>query len=238
MQQNVKINTMQWRTKISSDIQFTGYQPKEDIKPEIEPKQELEISNEEYDSLTLNQKADYISNYLHQNTEFNDVQIAGIIACLINESALKRDAENQMEAKKWADEPHKSGKGIAQWSLGRNLNFAEWMQSNYGEELFPNEATINQQLEFMLYEMSQRDAFLHALSMATTPEEAADAVRRGFENGSSNSLASRKQMDSYIKVGSPGADEIYRKDAKQANWMYSRLNTIIMAKQGIKLLIK
>ena len=91
------------------------------------------------------------------------------------------------------------------------------MQSNYGEELFPNEATINQQLEFMLYEMSQRNAFLQALSMATTPEEAADAMRRGFENGSSKSLASRKQMDAYIKVGSPGADDIYRKDAKQAN---------------------
>jgi hypothetical protein len=101
--------------------------------------------------------------------------------------------------------------------LGRNLNFAEWMQSNYGEELFPNEATINQQLEFMLYEMGERTPFLLALASATTPEEAADAMRRGFENGSIHSLASRKQMDSYIKVGSPGAEEIYRKDAKQAN---------------------
>jgi hypothetical protein len=45
-------------------------------------------------------------------------------------------------------------------------------------------------------------------------------------------------MDSYINVGSPGADDIYRKDAKQANWIYSRLNTIIMAKKGIKLLNK
>ena len=229
---------MQWRTKISSDIQFTGYQPKEDIKPEVEPKQELEISNEEYDNLTLNQKADYISNYLHKNTGFNDIEISGIIACLINESALRRDAENQMEAKKWADEPHKSGKGIAQWSWNRNLNFSDWMKTNYGEELFPNEATINQQLEFMLYEMSQRNAFLKALSMATTPEEAADAMRRGFENGSEDSLASRKQMDSYTKVGSPGADDIYRKDAEQAKRIYSRMNTIVMAKQGIKLLIK
>jgi hypothetical protein len=45
-------------------------------------------------------------------------------------------------------------------------------------------------------------------------------------------------MNAYIKVGSPGADDIYKKDAKQANWVYSRLNTIVMAKKGIKLLIK
>lgn len=222
---------MRWRNKISSDIQFAGYK----IQDEPEKSQELNISNEDYDNLTLNQKADYISNYLHQNSEFNNVQIAGIIACLINESALQRDAENQIEAEKWSNEPYKSGKGVAQWSLDRNLDFADWIKFNYGEELFPNEATINQQLEFMLYEMSQRPAFLNAISAATTPEEAADAVRRGFENGSNKALASKKQMDDYIKVGSPGADDIYRKDAKQANWVYSRLNTIVMAKRGLKL---
>jgi hypothetical protein len=45
-------------------------------------------------------------------------------------------------------------------------------------------------------------------------------------------------MDSYVNVGSPGANAIYAKDAKQANWIYSRLNTIVMAKRGLKLLIK
>jgi hypothetical protein len=42
-------------------------------------------------------------------------------------------------------------------------------------------------------------------------------MRRGFENGSSNALASKKHMDSYVNVGSPGANAIYAKDAKQAN---------------------
>lgn len=228
---------MEWRITLNENTQFEGYKSKNQ-NLDLAPQQEPEISNEEYDSLTLNQKADYISNYLKNNSGFNDIQISGIIACLINESGLKRTAENQMEAEKWSDEPHKSGKGIAQWSLGRNLNFSEWMMENYGEELFPNEATINQQLEFMLFEMSQRDAFLNAMANATSPEEAADAMRRGFENGSSKALANRKQMDSYVKVGSPGADAIYAKDADRANWVYSRLNTIIMAKKGIKLLIK
>lgn len=226
---------MQWRNKISSDIQFTGYKIQDG--PEIKS-QELNMPNEDYDNLTLNQKADYIANYLHQNSDFNDVQIAGIIACLINESALQRDAENKIEAEKWANEPHKAGKGIAQWSLTRNLDFEEWIGNNYGEALFPSEATINQQLEFMLYEMSQRTAFLNAISEATTPEEAADAMRRGYENGSKNALASKKQMDSYVNVGGLNSEDIYNKDAEQAKRIYSRLNTIIMAKQGIKLLIK
>jgi thiazole synthase ThiGH ThiG subunit len=91
------------------------------------------------------------------------------------------------------------------------------MKETYGEELFPNEATINQQLEFMLLEMSQRNAFQNAIANASSPEEAADAMRRGFENGSSNALASKKHMDSYVNVGSPGANAIYAKDAKQAN---------------------
>ena len=227
---------MQWRAKLSSNIELKGYMPEEEVKPEVQ--KTLDISNEEYDSLTMNQKVDYISNYLKQNSNFNDIQISGIIACLINESALKRDAENKMEAKKWADTPYKSGKGIAQWSLGRNLNFAKWTQETYGEELFPNEATINQQLEFMLYEMSQRPAFLEAMKKAQTPAESADAVRRGFENGSRTALANKKQMDSYVNVGSPDANTIYVKDSKQANWVYSRLNTVVMAKHGLKLLIK
>ena len=230
---------MQWRIKINSDTQFTGYRSQFEFQNGLKSeKQEVNISNEQYDSLTQNQKADYISNYLHQNSEFNDIQIAGIIACLVNESALKRDAENKMEATKWAEDPYKSGKGIAQWSWDRNLNFAEWMKNNYGEEIFPNNATINQQLEFMLYEMSQRIAFQKAMAAATTPAEAADAMRRGFENGSNTALASKSQMDAYINVGSPGADDIYEKDAKQANKIYSRLNTVVMAKKGIKLLIK
>ena len=235
-----KINIMQWRSKINEDTKFEGYKGSSsmDFKDVNMNTNSLSISNEEYDSLSLNQKSDYIINYLRQNTEFDDVKISGIVACLINESGLKRDAENKMEAKKWESAPYKSGKGIAQWSLNRNLNFSSWMLENYGEELFPNEATINQQLEFMLYEMSQRPAFLEAMKKAQTPAESADAVRRGFENGSKTALASKKQMDAYEKVGSPGADDIYRKDAKQAERLYSRINTVVMAKQGIKLLIK
>jgi hypothetical protein len=92
---------MQWRIKINSDTQFTGYKSQFEFQNGLKSeKQEVNISNEQYDSLTQNQKADYISNYLHQNSEFNDIQIAGIIACLVNESALKRDAENKMEATK------------------------------------------------------------------------------------------------------------------------------------------
>lgn len=229
---------MDWRVKISKDINFKGYTPQTVTFSELNFPDEVGISNEEYDSFSASQREDYIFNYLRQNSDFNDVQISGIVACLINESGLNRTIENQMEADKWKNKPYKSGKGIAQWSLDRNLNFSEWMEENYGEAAFPNEVTINQQLEFMLFEMSQRPAFLKAIAAATTPEQAADAMRRGFENGSANSLATKKQMDGYIAVGSPGANAIYAKDAKQANRLYSRMTLVTVAKNGIKLLIK
>ena len=57
-----------------------------------------------------------------------------------------------------------------------------------------------------------------------TPEVAADIFRRGYENGSTDALATREQMNRYVNVGSLDADGFYNKDSAQARKIYNIIN--------------
>ena len=65
---------------------------------------------------------------------------------------------------------------------------------------------------------------MRAFMAAKTPEQAADAVRRGYENGSENALATTEQMNRYVAVGSPSASDFYSKDKKMADKIYNIIN--------------
>lgn len=163
--------------------------------------------------------------WLRKNSNFNDIQIAGLLACLSNESSLKTNAVNQQEMKKWGGD-HRAGRGLAQWSLDRNLAYSNWHNKTYGSTgaHYADNDDLATQLSFVLHEMNQRPAFMRAFMAAKTPEQAADAVRRGYENGSANALATTEQMNRYVAVGSPSASDFYSKDKKMADKIYNIIN--------------
>lgn len=163
--------------------------------------------------------------WLRKNSNFNDVQIAGLLACLSNESSLKTNAVNQQEMKKWGGD-HRAGRGLVQWSLDRNLAYSNWHNQTYGSTgaHYADNDDLATQLSFVLHEMNQRPAFMRAFMAAKTPEQAADAVRRGYENGSANALATTEQMNRYVAVGSPSASGFYSKDKKMADKIYNIIN--------------
>ena len=167
----------------------------------------------------------YITNWLKENTNFNNIQISGILACLTNESGLNANAKNKQEAIKWNND-YRVGRGLAQWSLSRGRDYSDWHNRTFNStgDHFADQDDIDTQLQFMLYEMQFRPAFMAHFANAKTPEEAADIFRRGYENGSANALATREQMNRYVNVGSLDADGFYNKDSIQAKKIYNIIN--------------
>ena len=163
----------------------------------------------------------YITNWLKENTNFNNVQISGILACLTNESGLNANAKNKQEAIKWNND-YRVGRGLAQWSLSRGKDYSDWHNRTFNStgDHFADQDDIDTQLQFMLYEMQFRPVFMAHFANAKTPEEAADI----FENGSANALATREQMNRYVNVGSLDADGFYNKDSIQAKKIYNIIN--------------
>ena len=203
----------------------------DDINTEIDNtsnQQESIPVNDAFNKLDYTGKVKHTFNWFKQNTNYTDKQIAGMMAIIENESAFKPDAINKMEAQKWTGEnEYKPGRGLLQWSLDRNLNFKDWYKNKYKKDqgIWASNASVEDQLEFMLHEMSQRPAFLSAMANTTTVEEAADIMRRGFENGSAHALATKKDLDRYTKVGSPDADGFAMRDNEAANRIYNIYNT-------------
>lgn len=114
------------------------------------------------------------------------------------------------------------GKGLAQWSWDRVLAFRDWYNGatatktsglsgmdEYGASI--TATSMNTQLDFAWKEMEQRRGeFMQTVrgmqhvSHLSNPEKfkenvkvAVDAVTRGFENGSSKSMATVEQMNNY-----------------------------------------
>lgn len=205
---------------VPQDLIFEEDDYLEDV-PEEKPKKQKRFLNSDVDK-----RADYIKDVLVDNG-LQDWEAIGFVAVMFNESGLRPDAENQMEKKKWTgSQSYKYGRGLCQWSLDRNNDFRNFTYRKYGKAQWASDASIDDQLEFALFERSNRDALLEAIQEIKMAYEAgkidkeqaaifaADAYRRGFENGSSSSLASSKQMDSYTKVGSPSAKGFTSIDTK------------------------
>lgn len=203
---------------------YSAFNQKAVIQNEEESPEQQELTNDQFNQLNVEDKASYIKKTLQDNG-LEDWEATGFVAVMYNESGLKPEAENQMEKKKWTgDESYKYGRGLCQWSLGRNDAFRDFYHAKYGKMIWANEASVNDQLEFALQERSQRTALLNRIdeikeqlnSGKISKQQAAvlasDAYRRGFENGSSRALASSKQMDAYTKVGSPDAAGFSRRD--------------------------
>lgn len=112
-------------------------------------------------------------------------QASGFAGNFLAESDLNAAAINQAEKKKG----YKGyGRGIAQWSNERIQQFKEFIGKNI------EDASLEEQLEFVWYEVQQRPELLSQLSKAITSEEAADLVYRGYENGSTAGLATPEQL--------------------------------------------
>lgn len=137
--------------------------------------------------------SDYVANKTPLETVMNFFinkglsaeQAAGFAGNFLSESELSTTAINQAEKKRG----YKGyGRGIAQWSNERIGQF----QKHIGKKI--EDASLEEQLEFVWYEVQNRPELLRQLYAATDHNTAADIVYRGFENGSRNRLATPLQL--------------------------------------------
>lgn len=167
----------------------------------------------------LEQRIQYVMNFL-QSSGFTAEQAAGMTGVLIAESNLDPTAVNKMEEKKFGF--HKAGKGIAQWSNSRNDDFINWYKANYGKDkVYPNQASLEAQLKFMLFEMAGRTAFMDAMKQVNHPDQAADIMLRGYENGGPNKLASKADIDKTYAKYNNGYDKQYLTRVGHARDVYA-----------------
>lgn len=119
-------------------------------------------------------------------------QASGFVGNFLSESELNTSAVNQDERKKG----YKGyGRGIAQWSNERVQQFKDYTGKNV------EDASLNEQLDFVWYELQSRPELMKQLQLASTSDEATDLVYRGYENGSSAGLATPEQLtQSYGKA--------------------------------------
>lgn len=136
---------------------------------------------------------DYVSNKTPLETVMNFFinkglsaeQAAGFAGNFLSESELSPTAINQVEKKKG----YKGyGRGIAQWSNDRVSQFQKYI----GKKI--EDASLEEQLEFVWYEVQNRPELLRQLYAAADPDTAADVVYRGFENGGRNKLATPQEL--------------------------------------------
>ena len=112
-------------------------------------------------------------------------QASGFVGNFLSESGLKTDAVNQDEKKKGYSG---YGRGIAQWSNERVQEFERVI----GKRI--EDSSLSEQLDFVWYELEKRPELMRQLKLAKTSDESADLVHRGYENGSSNALATPEQL--------------------------------------------
>lgn len=168
--------------------------------------------------------AEYIYNWLIKNGGFTPTQAAGITGVIMSESACNPKAVNEGEVKKYGF--HVAGKGICQWSNNRNDDFIDWYKSrnNTNENVYPNEASLDDQLEFMTHEMSKRGKFMDLMRDVKDGDvtSAADIMLRGYENGGENGLASVNQIDEiYSKHNNPYERQISDRSTN-AEYIYNK----------------
>jgi hypothetical protein len=93
--------------------------------------------------------------------------------------------------------PIDSGNGICQWTNYRNPAFAEWYKRVKGKDVKkPKYIDMDEQLEYVKYEMENTHRkFLDTIRKCSDPQEAADLMLRGFENGDNNTIDTIPKMN-------------------------------------------
>lgn len=169
-----------------------------------------------------------ITSSLMSRLGFTPAQASGAVGVLMAESGLNPKAENLQEkagetSNKRTADGVSHGQGIAQWSLERNRHFYNWYKKKYGEGKYPAQASLDDQIEFMIHEMMGRPVFMEAMRNAQDPAQAADVMLRGFENGSEKGLATPRQLDSYDEVGSGNYNHLITTRASYAHGIHDTL---------------
>lgn len=162
-------------------------------EPQAEEPQIEEIPVYQQPKSKYGKMADYSDSKKVFNTAFKFFsdkgltfeQIAGLLGNLFAESSLNPRASNLSEKRAGYSG---FGRGIAQWSNSRVQDFETYT----GTKL--ENSTLDQQFNFIWYELQQRPELMRQLQYAETPEEAADLIYRGYENGSTAALATPDQL--------------------------------------------
>lgn len=177
------------------------------------------------EKVNIKENAKKITDALMGRLGFTKEQASGAAGVLMAESGLNPAAENKEEKKSGRLGPTGHGQGIAQWSLSRNQDFYDWYEKKYGKGTgkYPSQASLDDQIEFMIHEMMGRPAFMEAMRNAQDPAQAADVMLRGFENGGKDALATPRQLDSYSKVGSGNYDHLITTRASYAHGIHDAL---------------
>lgn len=134
-----------------------------------------------------------IYDYLKDNLGLNKEQAAGVLGVLYSESGL-----NPNIIRKGGTDT-----GLAQWVGSRKTKF----KNLFAKEL--KDSTIQEQLEFIKWELNNSHQILPKLKNAKTPEEAAEVWFAGYENGGGGNLVTREQVQASYGKHYPGNNNIY-----------------------------
>lgn len=176
------------------------YTEKETPKPAMTQEQ-IDTERQKYETskTTGNTSQDYITNrnkiHNYFKTEFglNNEQISGVMGVLYSESGL-----NPSVVRKGGTDT-----GLAQWVGSRKAK---------AEKLFSKplkDCSVEEQLEFIKWELKNTHQILDKLKNAKTKEEAAEIWFAGYENGGGGNLVTPQQIQSSYGKHYPGNNDIY-----------------------------
>lgn len=184
--------------RLRSIISSTQKENKEEVKEENkEETQQEEVPKQKTQQQTPSTRYTRMTSYIDNKNPVRTVmnffinkgltpeQASGFAGNFLSESDLNPAAINQAEKRKG----YKGyGRGIAQWSNERVQQFRDYIGKNV------EDASLDEQLNFVWHELEQRPELMRQLSSAKTAEEAADLIYRGYENGGTSALATPQQL--------------------------------------------
>lgn len=149
---------------------------------------------------TKNTSKDYSNNrdiiykFFADEYGFTKEQISGILGVLYSESRLQPDIVRKGG----------TDTGIAQWTGSRKAK-AEYL---FNKPL--KECNLEEQLQFIKWELTHTHQIVDKIKQCSTPKEAADVWLRGFENGGGGDLISEEALNSTYTKYYPNSKNIYK----------------------------
>jgi hypothetical protein len=138
-------------------------------------------------------------DYLKKELGINDVQAAGIVGCLYAESHLNPESINKDEKAGGNPNVDKNyyGAGLPHWThkerKDKILSYLQETSKTKGTKI--EDFGFEDQLRAVAWEIkNDRKTFLKVLKEKQTVEDAADATLRGYENGTTDKLATVDNM--------------------------------------------
>lgn len=150
----------------------------------------------------------YVKEYLMSNYGLDAVHASALVGVWQAESGLNPGIKSKKD----------SGSGIAQWTGSRHKVFDQYYEKLFGKKS-PGivNTSLEEQIAVAIAEYKGRPKNWQDFLNRKDLQGATDSVLRGYENGGTNALASKAQIDqTYTNVGSGNYNSLMRDRLKYA----------------------